>query len=65
VRIFYAAQDLDDMRKFDGSGFCPAVRLPVQCGKYSDGSDTCKMPLTTFNDAVKAAIDEKFLSSCK
>ena len=65
VRIYYAAQDIQEMHDYKG-GLCPAVSVPVRCGKYSNEADTCKMPLQAFKDAIAGAIgDGKFLSPCE
>lgn len=64
VRIFYAAQGLQEMRNFEG-GPCPAFRLSVRCDQYSVEPNGCKIPLKTFTQAVQAAIGPQFLSRCE
>ena len=64
VRIFYAAQGLREMRNFGGES-CPAFRLPVRCEQYSVEKNGCKIPLNIFNQAVKGAIGQQFLSRCE
>jgi 4-phytase/acid phosphatase len=64
VRIFYAAQGLREMRNFSGES-CPAFRLPVRCDQYSVEPNGCKIPLTTFKQAVSGAIGKQFLSRCE